>query len=70
MFQPSPLPTPVQRSNQLSYEATDVGCWSFVSSKVPVRNESTMKLYMKWTADMKSSGAMIFAVINAIFAIT
>ena len=28
----------VQRSNQLSYEATDVGSWSFVSSYEPVRN--------------------------------
>ena len=39
---------PVRRSNQLSYEATDVGSWSFVGSNVPVRNESTMKWYMKW----------------------
>ena len=28
------------RSNQLSYEATDGGSWSFVSSNVPVMNES------------------------------
>ena len=28
----------VQRSNQLSYEATDVGSWSFVSSNEPVKN--------------------------------
>ena len=27
------LAVPVRRSNQLSYEATDVGSWSFVSSK-------------------------------------
>ena len=33
---------PVRRSNQLSYEATDVMNWSFVRSSVPVRNESTM----------------------------
>ena len=32
----------VRRSNQLSYEATDVMNWSFVRSSVPVRNESTM----------------------------
>ena len=38
------LAIPVRRSNQLSYEATDVGS----SSNVPVRNESTMKWYMKW----------------------
>ena len=42
------LTIPMQRSNQLSYEATDVGCWSFVGSNVPVKNESTMKWYMKW----------------------
>ena len=33
--------TGLRRSNQLSYEATDVGSWSFVGSNVPVRNEST-----------------------------
>ena len=40
----------VRRSNQLSYmyEATDVRSWSFVGSNVPVRNESSMKWYMKW----------------------
>ena len=64
---------PVRRSNQLSYEATDVGSWSFVGSNGAMRNESMMKWYMKWiiwTADMKSSEAMIFAVTNAIFTIT
>ena len=29
---------PVRRSNQLSYEATDVGSWSFVNSSEPVKN--------------------------------
>ena len=29
---------PVRRSNQLSYEATDVGSWSFVISNKPVKN--------------------------------
>ena len=33
------LPIPVRRSNQLSYEATDVGSWSFVSSNEPHYNE-------------------------------
>ena len=42
------LTVPVRHSNQLSYEATDVGSWSFVGSNVPVRNESTMKWYIKW----------------------
>ena len=32
------LEIPVRRSNQLSYEATDVGSWSFVSSNEPVKN--------------------------------
>ena len=35
------LAIPVQCSNRLSYEATDVGSWSFVGSNGPVRNEST-----------------------------
>ena len=30
------LAIPVRRSNQLSYEATDGGSWSFVGSNVPV----------------------------------
>ena len=34
------LMIPVRRSNQLSYEATGVGSWSFVDSSVPVNNES------------------------------
>ena len=42
------LALPVRRSNQLSYEATDAGSWSFVGSNGPVRNESMMKWYMKW----------------------
>ena len=29
----------VRRSNQLSYEGTDVGSWSFVGPREPVRNE-------------------------------
>ena len=32
------LAIPVRRSNQLSYEATDVGSWSFVGSNGAVRN--------------------------------
>ena len=32
------LAIPVRRSNQLSYEATDIGSWSFVSSNQPVKN--------------------------------
>ena len=33
------LTIPVRRSNQVSYEATDVGSWSFLGSNEPVRNE-------------------------------
>ena len=33
------LAIPVQRSNQLGYEAADIGSWSIVSSNEPVRNE-------------------------------
>ena len=32
------LAIPVRRSNQLSYETTDVGSWSFVISNEPVKN--------------------------------
>ena len=42
------LAIPVQRSNQLSYEATDVRNWSFVDSNVPVKNESTMTSFHRW----------------------
>ena len=67
------LAIPVRRSNQLSYEATDVGSWSFVGSNDPVRNESMIngiyEMNHIWTADMKASEAMILPVMNAIFAI-
>ena len=33
------LTIPVWRSNQMSYEANDVGGWSFVGSNEPVSNE-------------------------------
>ena len=32
------LAIPVRRSNELNYEATDVGSWSFVSSNEPLKN--------------------------------
>ena len=35
---------PLRRSNQLSYEATDVGSFSFVGSYLPVMNESTNEM--------------------------
>ena len=37
----------VRRSNQLSYEATDVGSWSFAGSNEPVRGEWEV-IYMKY----------------------
>ena len=46
-FEPCDLAISVGCSNQLSYEAADVGSWSCVGPNVPVRNESMMKLYMK-----------------------
>ena len=46
---------PVRRSNQLSYEATDVGSWSFVSSNEPVKNGCEVIYEMFWTGDLKSS---------------
>ena len=42
------LAIPVRRSNQLSYEVTNIGSWSFMSSNGPVRNESMVKWYIKW----------------------
>ena len=41
------LAIPVQCSNQLSYEATDVGSWSFVSSNEPVKNGCEV-IYEMW----------------------
>ena len=57
---------PVRRSNQLSYEATDVGSWSYVGTYVPVMNESTDEMIyeknqilncgyvIKWSSDPRS----------------
>ena len=39
---------PVRRSNQLSYEATDVGSWSFLSSYVSVINKPTNEIIYQW----------------------
>ena len=51
---------PVRRSYQLSYEATDVGSWSFVPWVLISPWGMNVKLYimkyiMYWTADVKSS---------------
>ena len=49
------LAIPVRRSNQLSYEATGVGSWSFVGSNFLVRNESTIKWYI-WNGSYMNCG--------------
>ena len=49
------LAIPVRRSNQLSYEVTDIGSWSFVGSNGPVRNESIMKWYI-WNESYMNCG--------------
>ena len=52
------LAIPVRCSDQLRYEATDVGRWSFVGSNEPVRNECEaiyMKRFICRTVDVKSS---------------
>ena len=62
----------------LSYEATDVGSWSFVDSNEPVRNECEViyELFhiLYWTADLKSqvtsSTIFIIIIITIIITIT
>ena len=52
------LAIPVWRSNQLSYEATDVGSRSIVGSYVPVKEMNVNNVYEInhiWIADMKSN---------------
>ena len=57
------LAIPVRCSNQLSYEATDVGSWSLLSSQLPVISNYEWKIYMKYniycTAGMKSNETML-----------
>ena len=50
------LAIPVRCTNQLSYEATDVGNWSIMCSYVPVKGMNVIDLYQinhKRTAKMK-----------------
>ena len=62
---------PVGHSNQLSYEATDVGSWSFVGSNVPVMNESTNEMIYEMdhilNSHMKSSKASLCNYKNGIY---
>ena len=57
------LAIPVRCSNQLSYEATDVGSWSLLSSQLPVISNYEWKIYMKYIiyciAGMKSNETML-----------
>ena len=65
---------PVQRSNQLSYEATDVGKWSFLGPNDPVMNESTNEMIYEMNPTLNCgyeiNWSMILAVMNAILAIS
>ena len=65
------LAIPVRRSNQLSYEATDVGSWSFVSSNELVKNgcEVIYEMIHILNCGFEIKKAMIIAVMNAIYAI-
>ena len=58
----------VQHSIQLSYEATDVGRWSFVSSNEPVKNgcEVIYEMFHILNCGFEIKWAMIIAVMNAI----
>ena len=66
------LAIPVRCSNQLSYEATDVGSRSIVGSYVPVKEMSDNDVYEInhiWTAVMKSSegwSSQLWTQFNAI----
>ena len=59
------LTIPVRRSNQLSYEATDVESWSFVSSNEPVKNrcEVIYEMFYILNCGFEIKWAMIIAVI-------
>ena len=55
---------PVRRSNQLSYGATDVGTWSFVSSNEQVKNGCEVIYAMQNMQHMRcKKAAMIIAYL-------
>ena len=61
------LAIPVRRSHQLSYEATDVGSWSFVGSQMTSsHNPIVIASYCNWrvsyTLYVKRDGAIYFLV--------
>ena len=45
--------TTVRCSNQQSYEATNVGSWSFVGRKEPVRNECEVIMWNIWNIELR-----------------
>ena len=57
----------VWRSNQLSYEATDVGSWSFVRSNEPVKNgcEVIYEMFHISNCGFEIKWAMIIAVMRS-----
>ena len=46
----------VRRSNQLSYEATDVGSRSIVGSYVPVKVKNASDVWSRWSPEFFFSG--------------
>ena len=58
---------PTSVSNQLSYEVTDVGSWSFVSSNEPVKNgcEVIYEMFDILNCEFEIKWAMIIAVMSA-----
>ena len=61
----------VQCSYQPSYEATDVGSWSFVGRKEPARNEFEVicEIFQILNCECEMKEAMMLAVMKAIYAI-
>ena len=62
---------PVRHSNQLSYEATDVGSWSFVGPKEPPRNECEVIYEIFHTSNCRCEmeEAMILAIMKVVYAV-
>ena len=56
------LPIPVRRSNQLCYEASDIGSWSFVGSNKPVRNECWSKIWNISYIDLRIRNQAIYGI--------
>ena len=63
--------TVVRCSNQLSYESTEVGSWSFVDPNKPVRNkcEVIFEICQILNCGCEMKEVKILAVMKAIYAI-